>query len=94
MKKSYSESYRAAGVDIEAGYKGVQLMRTHVARTWIPGVVSDIGGFGGLFALKNYDEPILVSGTDGVEIVSGTASGIRNGRCWNQTAHCTVNGTL
>ena len=66
--RSYSESYKAAGVDIEAGYEGVRLMRRHVARTRIPGVVSDIGGFGGLFApdLTGYREPLLVSGTDGV----------------------------
>ena len=50
MSESYSASYAAAGVDIEAGYKGVQLMKQHVARTMIPGVVSDLGGFGGLFA--------------------------------------------
>ena len=50
MERSHSASYAAAGVDIEAGYEGVRLMREHVARTMIPGVVSDIGGFGGLFA--------------------------------------------
>lgn len=67
-KQSHSASYRAAGVDIEAGYKAVELMKQHVARTMIPGVVSDIGGFGGLFApdLSGIREPILVSGTDGV----------------------------
>lgn len=67
-KQSHSESYRAAGVDIEAGYKAVALMKEHVARTMIPGVVSDIGGFGGLFApdLTGIREPVLVSGTDGV----------------------------
>ena len=67
-KQSHSESYRAAGVDIEAGYKAVQLMKQHVARTMTPGVVSDIGGFGGLFApdLTGIREPVLVSGTDGV----------------------------
>lgn len=66
--RSFSDSYRAAGVDIEAGYQGVKLMREHVARTVIPGVVSDIGGFGGLFApnLSGMTEPVLVSGTDGV----------------------------
>ena len=66
--RSFSESYRAAGVDIEAGYKGVKLMQHHVARTVIPGVVSDRGGFGGLFApnLSDMKEPVLVSGTDGV----------------------------
>ena len=68
MSESYSASYAAAGVDIEAGYKGVQLMKKHVARTMIPGVVSGIGGFGGLFApeLSGIKEPVLVSGTDGV----------------------------
>ena len=66
--RSYSDSYRDAGVNIEAGYEGVKLMKEHVARTMIPGVVSDIGGFGGLFApqLSGITEPILVSGTDGV----------------------------
>jgi len=68
MNESHSASYAAAGVDIEAGYKGVQLMKGHVARTAIPGVVSGIGGFGGLFApdLSGMKEPVLVSGTDGV----------------------------
>ena len=66
--RSYSDRYREAGVDIEAGYEGVRLMRSHVQRTMIPGVISDIGGFGGLFApdLKGLREPVLVSGTDGV----------------------------
>ena len=65
---SFSESYRAAGVDITAGYEGVRLMKKHVQRTMIPGVVSDLGGFGGLFApdLTGMKEPVLVSGTDGV----------------------------
>ncbi|MCI8537781.1 MAG: phosphoribosylformylglycinamidine cyclo-ligase [Oscillospiraceae bacterium] len=68
MNHSHSDAYAAAGVDIEAGYKGVQLMKEHVARTMIPGVVSGIGGFGGLFApnLSGMEEPVLVSGTDGV----------------------------
>ena len=66
--RSFSESYRAAGVDITAGYEGVRLMKKHVQRTMIPGVVSDLGGFGGLFApdLTGMTEPVLVSGTDGV----------------------------
>ena len=66
--RSFSDSYRAAGVNIEAGYEGVKLMKEHVARTMIPGVVSDIGGFGGLFApnMAGMTEPVLVSGTDGV----------------------------
>ena len=68
MKDSYSASYAAAGVDITAGYKGVKLMSADVKRTHIPGVVSDIGGFGGLFApdISGMAEPVLVSGTDGV----------------------------
>ncbi|MBR2790868.1 MAG: phosphoribosylformylglycinamidine cyclo-ligase [Eggerthellaceae bacterium] len=70
MAESYSKAYAAAGVDIQAGYEGVRLMRDHVKRTVIPGVVSDIGGFGGLFSLagvaKGMTEPVLVSGTDGV----------------------------
>ena len=68
MTKSHSASYAAAGVNIEAGYEGVRLMKKHVERTFIPGVVSDIGGFGGLFApnIKGMKEPVLVSGTDGV----------------------------
>ncbi len=68
MTKSHSASYAAAGVNIEAGYEGVRLMKKHVERTFIPGVVSDIGGFGGLFApnFAGMKEPVLVSGTDGV----------------------------
>lgn len=66
--KSYSDSYKAAGVDVTAGYESVELMKKHVARTIIPGVVSGIGGFGGLFAppVAGMKEPVLVSGTDGV----------------------------
>ena len=65
---SRSESYAKAGVDITAGYKAVELMKTHIARTATPGVCSDIGGFGGLFRLdlNGIKKPILVSGTDGV----------------------------
>ena len=68
MSNSHSASYAAAGVDIEAGYKAVELMKSHIARTLTSGVVSDIGGFGGLFALDVADmaQPVLVSGTDGV----------------------------
>ena len=68
MEHSHSASYAAAGVNIEAGYEGVRLMKQHVERTFIPGVVSEIGGFGGLFApsLEGLREPVLVSGTDGV----------------------------
>ena len=66
--KSESESYKAAGVDITAGYRAVELMKRHVARTLIPGVVDGIGGFGGLFELDltGMKKPVLVSGTDGV----------------------------
>ena len=65
---SFSESYKEAGVDVTAGYKSVELMKSHVARTNIPGVMSGIGGFGGLFApdVSGMKEPVLVSGTDGV----------------------------
>ena len=67
MDKSYSDSYKAAGVDITAGYKAVELMKKHVART-MPEGKADIGGFGGLFPLDmgGIKEPVLVSGTDGV----------------------------
>jgi len=66
--KSKSDSYAAAGVDITAGYKAVELMKKHIARTMVNGNASDIGGFGGLFALDltGYKNPVLVSGTDGV----------------------------
>jgi len=66
--KSASESYAAAGVDVTAGYKAVELMKSHVARTAIPGVMSGLGGFGGLFEpdLSGIKHPVLVSGTDGV----------------------------
>ena len=68
--KSQSESYKSAGVDITAGYRAVELMQRHVARTMagVPGVLSDIGGFGGLFELNvtKTPHPVLVSGTDGV----------------------------
>ncbi len=68
MKNSFSESYKAAGVDVTAGYEGVRLMKKDVERTNIPGVLTGIGGFGGLFQLDIADmkEPVLVSGTDGV----------------------------
>ena len=68
MKNSKSESYAAAGVDITAGYKAVELMKSHIARTIIKGADSEIGGFGGLFELDltGITRPILVSGTDGV----------------------------
>jgi len=65
---SASEAYKAAGVDITAGYEAVKLMQTHIARTKTPGAISGIGGFGGLFELDlaNTPNPVLVSGTDGV----------------------------
>ena len=68
MQKSFSDSYKAAGVDVTAGYRAVELMKRHVARTAIPGVMSPIGGFGGLFEmdLTGIQKPVLVSGTDGV----------------------------
>ena len=68
MEKSYSASYAAAGVDITAGYKAVELMRQHVARTLTPGCIGGLGGFGGLFELDctNMPHPVLISGTDGV----------------------------
>ena len=67
MSLSKSESYAKAGVDITAGYEGVKLMKPFVAGTMIPGVCSDVGGFGGLFApdITGMAEPVLVSGTDG-----------------------------
>ncbi len=68
MEKSFSESYKAAGVDITAGYKAVELMKQHIARTVTAGAAADIGGFGGLFEmdLTGIQKPVLVSGTDGV----------------------------
>ena len=68
MSKSFSLSYAASGVDITAGYKSVELMKSHIARTKTAGVVDDIGGFGGLFRpdLTGIKKPVLVSGTDGV----------------------------
>ena len=68
MEKSFSESYKEAGVDITAGYKAVELMKKHIARTITSGVCSDVGGFGGLFELDltGINKPVLVSGTDGV----------------------------
>lgn len=66
--KSYSDSYKAAGVDITAGYRAVELMKKHIAETMTNGSTSDIGGFGGLFEpdITNIKKPVLVSGTDGV----------------------------
>ena len=66
--KSESKSYAAAGVDVTAGYRAVELMKAHVARTNIPGVLSGLGGFGGVFEpnLAGMKRPVLVSGTDGV----------------------------
>ncbi len=65
---SRSEAYAAAGVDITAGYKSVELMKKHIRKTQIPGVCEDVGGFGGLFEpdLAGMEKPVLVSGTDGV----------------------------
>ena len=68
MSKSFSESYKNAGVDITAGYKSVELMKEHIKKTMSFGDTSDLGGFGGLFGLDmtGLKEPVLVSGTDGV----------------------------
>ncbi|MDR3313367.1 MAG: phosphoribosylformylglycinamidine cyclo-ligase [Oscillospiraceae bacterium] len=68
MENSFSASYKAAGVDITAGYKAVELMQRHIARTMVPGVLSGLGGFGGLFELDmtGLTHPVLVGGTDGV----------------------------
>lgn len=68
MEKSFSDSYAAAGVDVTAGYESVELIKSHVKRTNIPGVIGGIGGFGGMFELVSaqYKNPVLVSGTDGV----------------------------
>ncbi|MCM1269034.1 MAG: phosphoribosylformylglycinamidine cyclo-ligase [Ruminococcus flavefaciens] len=68
MNNSFSESYKKAGVDVTAGYKAVELMKTHIARTMTKGALSGIGGFGGLFELDmtGISKPVLVSGTDGV----------------------------
>lgn len=68
MEKSFSDSYAAAGVDVTAGYESVELIKSHVKRTNIPGVLGGIGGFGGMFelGLSEYKNPVLVSGTDGV----------------------------
>ncbi len=66
--KSYSESYKEAGVDVTAGYRAVELMKSHVSKTMTSGVLSGLGGFGGLFELDltGIEKPVLVSGTDGV----------------------------
>ena len=68
MNNSFSESYKKAGVDVTAGYKAVELMKQHIARTTLPGCISGFGGFGGLFELDmtGISKPVLVSGTDGV----------------------------
>ena len=67
MEKSYSESYAAAGVDITAGYRSVELMKQYVARTMNEHCIGGLGGFGGLFELDctGYKHPVLISGTDG-----------------------------
>ena len=68
MEKSFSESYKEAGVDVTAGYKSVELIKKNVQSTYTKEVCGDIGGFGGMYApnIKDMEEPILVSGTDGV----------------------------
>lgn len=67
MKNSKSDSYAAAGVDITAGYRAVELMKKHISKTLTPGAMGEVGGFGGLFipSLVGMEEPVLVSGTDG-----------------------------
>ena len=73
-EKSFSESYKAAGVDITAGYRAVELMKEHIRRTMSERVIDGIGGFGGLYELDltGIERPVLVSGTDGV----GTQIGV------------------
>ena len=68
MKTSHSRAYREAGVDVTAGYESIRLFKDKVRSTYIPGVLGDIGGFGGLFEpnLKGMKRPVMVSGTDGV----------------------------
>ena len=68
MNNSFSDSYKQAGVDITAGYRAVELMKKHIARTNNEGVYSGVGGFGGLYlpSLAGMKKPVLVSGTDGV----------------------------
>ena len=68
MEKSYSDSYKNAGVDVTAGYRSVELIKSHVRKTATAGVLDAIGGFGGMFApdMKNMTKPVFVSGTDGV----------------------------
>ena len=68
MNNSYSDAYKAAGVDVTAGYRAVELMKAHIARTAVPGLLGGIGGFGGLFALDltGMPHPVLCAGTDGV----------------------------
>ena len=68
MSKSFSNSYKEAGVDITAGYRSVEMMKQHIAKTMIFGNTSDVGGFGGLMELdtEGMEKPVLVSGTDGV----------------------------
>ena len=68
MSKSFSNSYKEAGVDITAGYRSVEMMKQHIAKTMVFGNTSDVGGFGGLMELdtEGMEKPVLVSGTDGV----------------------------
>ena len=68
MNNSFSKSYEKAGVDVTAGYKAVELMKKHIARTMTAGAISGIGGFGGLYEIDmtGISKPVLVSGTDGV----------------------------
>ena len=81
MEKSYSASYAAAGVDITAGYRSVELMKQYVARTMTESCIGGLGGFGGLFELDctGMEHPVLISGTDGV----GTSCA--SPCCWTST---------
>ena len=86
--KSYSESYKASGVDITAGYKAVELMKSHIARTLTKGAMGGVGGFGGLFELdvKGMEQPVLVSGTDGVGTKLKLAFQLNRHEPWASTA--------
>ena len=85
--KSHSESYKAAGVDITAGYKAVELMKEHIAKTMSAGVMGDIGGFGGLFELD-------MTGISIKEVYDNGEpyTGFRYRRCWNKVKSCVPYG--
>ena len=75
-------TYKDSGVDIDAGNESVRLIKNFVRSTYRPEVLGDIGGFGGLFALKNYDDPILVSGTDFTALIDDKTGVVRKGALW------------